>query len=293
MPSVLKSIRENLKKIPFLQKIIILLRGCIFPPKPIPIPPENHCFPSGFVEINDQFVQKNWEHLRVGYDEESYIKESIQLIRSHTMVSYHGLASLASQIKYLKDNNISGSVVETGTCMGGSAALMAMFCQHYFKEKPTFYLFDSWCGLPQPQKKDYMDFMDKNWGITEQECNGCLVPTGALEASQQDTEDAMFKLANYPKDKVHFYKGWFQDTVPQASKSIGNIALLRLDGDLYESTKVCLEHLYPLVNPGGIIVIDDWCLKGCRMACEEFFEQIGIKPLVHHVDVCTHYIIKN
>ena len=286
-------IRSFLKKIPFLQKMVISLRGYIHP-NSVPKLPEYCCFSSSLVSVNDPFVQQNWRYLECGYDEESYIKDSIQIIRNHTMVMYRGLASLAYQIKYLKDNNISGSIVETGTWKGGSAALMSIFCQHYFKEYPAFHLFDSWCGIPQPQKeKDYMDFMDKDWRITEEECNGCLVPTGALESNQQDTEEAMFKLANYPKNKVHFYKGWFQDTVPQAAQTIGSIALLRLDGDLYESTMVCLKHLYPLVSPGGIIVIDDWCLKGCRLACEEFFEEIGIKPFVHHVDGCTHYIIKN
>ena len=65
-----------------------------------------------------------------------------------------------------------------------------------------------------------------------------------------------------------FVKGWFQDTVPKNNH--GPIAILRLDGDLYASTKICLEHLYKKVVPGGFIIIDDYGLAGCKKAVDEF-----------------------
>ena len=66
-------------------------------------------------------------------------------------------------------------------------------------------------------------------------------------------------------------KGWFQDTVPTWEER--PIAVLRLDGDLYESTKICLEYLYPMLSKGGILIIDDWDLSGCVQAFDEYFEK--------------------
>jgi O-methyltransferase len=87
--------------------------------------------------------------------------------------------------------------------------------------------------------------------------------------------------------------GWFQETLPKARNLIGEISLLRLDGDLYESTLVCLRNLYPSVVRGGFVIIDDYGLKGCRMACEFYFEEIGINPYLHHIDAVGRYFVKD
>jgi hypothetical protein len=65
-------------------------------------------------------------------------------------------------------------------------------------------------------------------------------------------------------------QGWFSETVPGYNFN-EPIAVLRLDGDWYESTMVCLEHLYPLVVKGGLIVIDDYYMwDGCARAVHEY-----------------------
>lgn len=77
-----------------------------------------------------------------------------------------------------------------------------------------------------------------------------------------------------PEDFLVWHPGWFQDTVPGAN--IDQIALLRLDGDLYESTLVCLQHLYPRVVSGGWVIVDDYGLPGCREAVNQF---LGSEPI--------------
>jgi len=67
-----------------------------------------------------------------------------------------------------------------------------------------------------------------------------------------------------------YHPGWFADTIPTAE--IGEIALLRLDGDLYESTRICVEHLYPKLSVGGWVIVDDWNLDGARKAVQELLE---------------------
>jgi hypothetical protein len=97
---------------------------------------------------------------------------------------------------------------------------------------------------------------------------------------------------NLPKEKIHIVKGWFQETLPIHKEAVGAIALLRMDGDLYESYKQPLEILYDQVVPGGFIVFDDWMLKGCRIAVLEFLEKLPVKPFIHKADYAVRYIQK-
>ncbi len=82
-----------------------------------------------------------------------------------------------------------------------------------------------------------------------------------------------FKEWGIPDELLMYHPGWFKDTV--ASMMQTPIALLRLDGDLYESTKVCAETLYPLVSPGGWIIVDDFSLSGARKAFLEVVPDTG------------------
>lgn len=79
-----------------------------------------------------------------------------------------------------------------------------------------------------------------------------------------------------------FHAGWFQHTLPALAPA-EPIALLRLDGDLYESTIICLDALYHKVSPGGIVIIDDYALGGCYKAVHEFLDKHGLKPAIQRV----------
>ena len=85
---------------------------------------------------------------------------------------------------------------------------------------------------------------------------------------------------------VTIYPGWFHDTILSAAKEMGPLAILHLDGDWYESTKVCMEELYPLVAKNGCVIVDDYFYwKGARMAVGDYFGgQQGPRPAVHRVD---------
>ena len=77
-----------------------------------------------------------------------------------------------------------------------------------------------------------------------------------------------------PKDKIALVKGWFQDTVASHKDKVGEIAVLRLDGDWYESTKIPLENFYPYISPGGCIIIDDYATCfGSKKATDEFIAE--------------------
>jgi O-methyltransferase len=84
-------------------------------------------------------------------------------------------------------------------------------------------------------------------------------------------------------ERVKLLEGWFQDTLPRAP--VTTLALLRLDGDLYESTRVALDALYHRVGPGGFVVVDDYhTWPGCRRAVDEFLAERGERPEMERID---------
>lgn len=169
---------------------------------------------------------------------------------------------------------VPGDLVECGVFAGVQPAAMARVCQLFGDSSRRVHLFDSFAGIPQAGPHDDRTITDCI-GVPASESVGALVSTGVSACS---VESVQRNMANWGVDagRLVYHPGWFQHTVPTAG--IGPIALLRLDGDLYESTKVCLEHLYPKLSLGGYCVIDDYALTGCRLAVTEYLASIGESP---------------
>ena len=83
-------------------------------------------------------------------------------------------------------------------------------------------------------------------------------------------------------DQVRFIKGWFKDTLPTAP--IAKLAILRLDGDMYESTMNALASLYSKISPGGFVIVDDYMLPSCRQAIHDFRNQYKINEPLERID---------
>jgi len=83
-------------------------------------------------------------------------------------------------------------------------------------------------------------------------------------------------------DRVRFLVGWFRDTLPNAP--VERLALIRLDGDMYESTAVALESLYPKLSPGGFVIVDDYGVPGARAATDDFRAEHGIEEPLELID---------
>src|SRR5262249_38722920 len=100
---------------------------------------------------------------------------------------------------------------------------------------------------------------------------------GSCLGTLDDVEGLLFGRFGLPRERISLVKGWFQDTLPVRAPEIGPVAVLRIDGDWYESTKVCLDHLYDQVVAGGAVIVDDYesCF-GCTKAVDEFLERRGI-----------------
>jgi O-methyltransferase len=226
-----------------------------------------------------------------GYDDESRIREALKLVRKNSMSSFERMATLWQQVEYLDKYKISGALVECGVWKGGSAGMMALAHLHATKGKPTraLHLFDSFEGLPEPGSLDGKKADD----YSSHRMDGKLEAIGKCVGPIEDVKKLLLDEIRYPKELVHFHQGWFQDTINSELGEPREIALLRLDGDWYESTVVCLKHLYPRLVKAGVCVMDDYGhWEGCKRATDEYLAGIREPVYLHHIDYTGRYWIK-
>ena len=188
-------------------------------------------------------------------------------VRPHTMLSSRRLRGLYDAVRYAVSNDIAGEIVECGTARGGSAALMGLTLRQLDSRK-ALWVFDTFEGLPEPTEAD------PDLRIARSYVGKCR---GELEEVRSLFRDVEILAQS------RIVKGLFQNTLPETK--ISQIAVLHLDGDWYESIRVCLEVLYDRVSPGGIIQIDDYGYwAGARRAVDEFMEKEGIKTELQRID---------
>lgn len=149
------------------------------------------------------------------------------------------------------------------------------------------YLYDTFEGMPPPTEED----RDYNGISAEAQLLNQKKGTGVwCEASLDDVRSNMVSTG-YPSERIHYVQGIVENTIP-ASLPV-KIALLRLDTDWYASTKHELEHLYPLLEPGGVLLIDDYGhWQGARQAVDEYFAKIGTVPLLARIDSTCRCFVK-
>jgi hypothetical protein len=185
-----------------------------------------------------------------------------------SLVGWQGLEATYDCAKKVLVDKIPGDLVECGVAQGGSALLIALVNRDVGGGSRRIWLFDSFEGLPEPTKKDY------EGGRTGSHIRP--LPKGSCLGTIEDVSRLLFVENGFGPDGVRLVKGWFQETLPIEGAKIGPIALLRLDGDWYESTLVCLNHLFDSVTEGGFVILDDYftCF-GCKKATDEFLSARG------------------
>lgn len=205
--------------------------------------------------------------------------------------------NLESALRYIESRNIEGAFVETGTFTGGASAyaLRALSRLRGGFNYRQYWGFDSFEGMPFPTKED--GDHGSVW-VTGKKFNELDVANGTLvghETNKADYNQCREYLCStgYPTKKINLVKGWFQDTLHVNAKEIGPIALLRLDGDFYESTKIVYDTLYEQVVKGGVVIIDDYGgFKGCKLATDELLSRYDCPPDLVYVENSIRYFIK-
>jgi O-methyltransferase len=160
--------------------------------------------------------------------------------------------SLVKLAEKVDREGIPGAIVECGVLDGGASALMAYGSSA--SGRPV-HMFDAWRGLPETVEKDGSE--SRKWA-------------GDVVGSPKRAARVM-KLLKIPEERLHFHVGWFNETFPKVE--LPEVALLHIDCDFYEPTKLCLEKWFPSIVPGGYIQFDDYsAFQGCHLAVNEFLQ---------------------
>lgn len=171
---------------------------------------------------------------------------------------------------------VEGDLVECGTWRGGMSAAMAWAVPGRHSV-----LFDSFEGVPDAKPIDGATAL--HWSANERDYDNCT-------AEERWAVEAMDRVKQSDREII---KGWFEDTVPVWAKRQRPIAVLRLDGDWYDSTMICLEHLWPLVAPGGLVIIDDYYTwDGCSRAVHDYLSRTQASERIERTKHGVAYLVR-
>ncbi len=191
---------------------------------------------------------------------------------AETMIGMQRLISLQRCVETVLAENVLGDLVECGVWRGGACILMRAILAVHGDMTRSVWLADSFAGVPSPDKDNYA--ADENLRLDLQ---------ADVLAVSEATVKANFRRYGLLDDRVRFLVGWFKDTLPIAP--IKSIAVLRLDGDLYESTIQALDMLYPRLSVGGYCIIDDYhAISACRKAVTDYRDRWGISEEIVEID---------
>lgn len=197
-------------------------------------------------------------------------------VRPFTMCGPARLQGLHRAVREVIVRQVPGSIVECGTARGGSAALMGLTLKQMGARRPLW-VFDTFDGIPSPTPDD----PDLEIG---------RLYTGQFRGDLEEVRELFGRLGIL--GDAHLVRGLFQETLPVTD--VASIAVLHLDGDWYESVKVCLDHLYDRVSSGGIIQIDDYGhWEGARKATDEFLQRRGIRTPLGRLDYSGRQLVKD
>lgn len=191
---------------------------------------------------------------------------------AHSMLSLDRLDNIQMCVETAIREKIPGDLIETGVMRGGATILMRAILRAYGIEDRVVWVADSFEGFPPLDLQTYPADKDSfpGWHLRPK------TESGLAHVKRN------FERYGLLDDQVKFLPGWFRDTLPKAP--IRQIAVLRLDGDLYASTMDALVPLYPKVTPGGFVIIDDYNLSMCKKAVHDYRDKMGINDEIVTID---------
>ena len=210
--------------------------------------------------------------------------------RASSMASIERMYALYQAVIHIVDAGLTGDFAECGVWRGGSVMMMALTLLHRQSAHRRMWLYDTFDGMTPPSSDDVQamtglsasqvlaanarDQDNPFWGVA---------PRAAVEANLHQT--------GYPADLLNFVEGDVAETLP--GRAPAALSLLRLDTDWYESTRHELETLYPRLQTGGVLIIDDYGYwTGARKAVNDYFETLDRKPLLNRIDFTGRIAVK-
>jgi O-methyltransferase len=212
----------------------------------------------------------------------------------YTMTGVPRLQALIDSVRYVVARELPGAFAECGVWRGGSVMAMISTLADAGAEPRDIWLYDTFEGMTEPTEHDVSDVDGsalKTW--KEAQARGER-PWNELFSSEVFNEDQVRETllaTGYPAERLHLIRGPVEQTLPEQAPP-GELALLRLDTDWYESTRHEMEHLYPLLRPAGVLIVDDYGhFEGAKRAVDEHFAAHG-SLLLNRIDYTGRVAVK-
>jgi hypothetical protein len=199
-----------------------------------------------------------------------------------SMTSFERLHALYQAVKYVEHNRVPGAIVECGVWRGGSMMLVCRTLLRLGSHDRSLHLFDTFAGMTEPSDLDIdplgrpaAELLSSTPPSRDVGCVWCI-------ASLEDVRTNVLGTG-YPEARCNFVVGSVEKTLPAQAPE--RIALLRLDTDWYASTRHELEHLFPRLVDGGVLIVDDYGhWRGARKAVDEYLGARAPGLLLHRID---------
>ncbi len=213
------------------------------------------------------------------YDPEARERGQDWPARAESMIGLRRMENIQHCVETVIRDDVPGDLIETGVWRGGATIFMRGVLRAYGDTTRKVWVSDSFEGLPAPDPHRY----PADAGDTHHVKGGLAVGVEQVKHN--------FERYGLLDDQVEFLVGWFKDTLPTAP--IDELAVLRLDGDMYESTWEAIEALYPKLSPGGFCIVDDYgvanLIDQCQRAIHDYREAHGITEEIVDIDGAGAY----
>lgn len=240
---------------------------------------------AGFQRLGYDITKLAYAEPEFPLDFDDQSKATIRAVREFTMTPDARIFALCESVRHVVRTDLPGAIVECGVWRGGSMMAAARTLVDERNTGRDLFLFDTFEGMSPPTESD-----TRHDGVGA----AALLADGDSEYwCRAGLPDVRRNIAStgYPAERTHFVMGRVEETIPENAPA--EIALLRLDTDWYESTLHELEHLYPRVVPGGIVIIDDYGYwRGARQATDEFLARLPERVYLHRVDYSGRVLVK-
>jgi len=216
---------------------------------------------------------------KVSKDMDLGFRPIYEACRPYSMTSLDRMYSLYKSVEYIVKSGIAGDFVECGVWKGGSAMVIAHTLHSLGNTDRKIYLYDTFEGMPEPDVRDTKIRTGASgnmlWKSKQEDGGWCNISIDEVKKNVFTTP--------FPKGNFIFVRGKVEDTIPKNIPK--DVALLRLDTDWFSSTYHEFKHLFPLVNVGGVIMIDDYgSWSGSKDATDIYFAENNISMYLHRVD---------
>ena len=216
----------------------------------------------------------------------------VELALPNTMTGVLRLLGLVSAVRYVAGRGLEGAFAECGVWRGGSVIAMIETLKDLGVGDREIYLYDTFEGMTEPTAEDVSPMDGAAADAWEESGGRPYKEFFHGDAFNEDLVRENVLATGYPPELLHFVRGPVEETIPGTTPD--RLALLRLDTDWYESTKHELEHLYPRLATGGVLIVDDYGhWEGCRRAVDEYFAGSAEPVLLNRIDYTGRIAVKS